>query len=165
MHEPIITEALFDEVQEVLSGRRRKQSYKICAKDELPLRGFLICPRCKAKLTGSASTGGSGIKQFYYHCSRGCKERVKADVVNDAFSDFLRNIHFKSGIEKIYNQILLQLFKSKSDEKAANQKTLQVEIEKFKERLNRAQQLMLDGEMEMSEYREIKRKTLPGLDM
>jgi site-specific DNA recombinase len=164
LHEPIITEALFDEVQEVLSGRRRKLNYKITAKDELPLRGFLTCPRCQAKLTGSASTGGSGIKHFYYHCVRGCKERIKANIVNESFSNGLGTIHFKNGVDFIYNQILQQLFKSKAGDKAANQKSLQLEIEKLKERLNKAQLLMLDSEMEMSEYREIKRSIEPKID-
>ena len=163
-HEPIISEELFDEVQEVLSGRRRKKAYSVSSKDELPLRGFLTCPRCNGKLTGSASTGGSGVKHFYYHCIKGCKERVKANLVNDAFSEYLGKIHFKKGVEFIYEQILQQFFKTKAGEKVATQKTLQLEIEKLKERLNKAQQLMLDGEMEMLEYREIKRNIEPKID-
>jgi ribosomal protein L37AE/L43A len=85
MYEPIVSEALYDQVQFVLTGSRRKHSYKVCAKHELPLRGFLNCPRCGNKLTGSASTGGTSIKHFYYHCTKGSKERVKADIINNAF--------------------------------------------------------------------------------
>lgn len=163
-HEPLITESLFDEVQDVLSGRRRKHSYKICSKNELPLRGFLNCPRCGKKLTGSASTGGSGIKHFYYHCTKGCKERVHAHVVNNSFSILIANIQFKGGVQDLYEVILSEVFNAKGGQKNANQKALLSEIEKNKERLNKAQQLMLDGEMEMSEYKEIKRNIEPKID-
>jgi site-specific DNA recombinase len=163
-HEPIISEALFDEVQQVLTSRRRKVVYQICAKDELPLRGFLTCPRCCSKLTGSASTGGSGIKHFYYHCINGCKERVKADIINHSFSEYINQIRFDSEVEVIYDEILKGVFRSNTDTKKISQKTSQAEIETLKERLNKAQQLMLDSEIDMSEYREIKRNIEPKIE-
>lgn len=58
-HEPLITEALFYEVQDTLDGRKRKErpNTKIVSQDSLPLRGFLTCPKCNRMLTGSASKG------------------------------------------------------------------------------------------------------------
>ncbi len=163
-HEPLISEALFDQVQLALSGRRFKNTYKICVKDELPLRGFLKCRQCGGRLCGSASTGGSGIKHHYYHCKYPCKERVKAPLANDAFSDYIAMFQFKAGVNDIYDHILDSLFKSKVGEKNANKQALQVEIEKNKERLNKAQQMMLDGEMEMGDYKEIKRNIEPKIE-
>jgi hypothetical protein len=92
-HEPIVSEELYDRVQSVLFGMRRKHSYKVCAKEELPLRGFLDCKICGKKLTGSASTGGSGINHFYYHCTKGCKGRIHAHIVNSAFFNLSLNFH------------------------------------------------------------------------
>jgi len=82
IHEPIVSEVLFDKVQVALKNRRFKQIYKTCVQEPLPLRGFLTCPRCGKNLCGSGSTGGSGIKHYYYHCLKGCKERIKANDVN-----------------------------------------------------------------------------------
>lgn len=163
-HEPIISEELYDNVQTVLFGTRRKHSYKVCAKEEFPLRGFLDCKICGKKLTGSASTGGSGIKHFYYHCTKGCKERIHAHIVNSAFSEFIAKFSLKATAQELYDSILKLVFKGRGSEKAANLTALQAEIEKNKERLNKAQQLMLDGEMEMSEYKEIKRSIEPKID-
>ncbi|KAF5305422.1 hypothetical protein FQR65_LT18698 [Abscondita terminalis] len=52
-HDPIISEALFYEVQRIITTKR-----KVNAKDELLkttffLRGVLECPYCKRKLSGS----------------------------------------------------------------------------------------------------------------
>lgn len=163
-YEPLISEALYDQVQAVLAGRRFKTIYKICVKDELPLRGFLNCPQCGRKLCGSGSTGRNKLKHYYYHCKYPCKERVKANEVNNSFSDFIAKFQFKAGVQELYDYVLHSLFKSKSGENGANKQALQVEIDKNKERLNKAQQMMLDGEMEMADYKEIKRNIEPKIE-
>jgi len=56
-HEPIVSESLFYEVQDILNGKRRIQMVKMTTTDSLPLRGLLICPHCGKQLTGSASKG------------------------------------------------------------------------------------------------------------
>jgi site-specific DNA recombinase len=164
IHEPIISEALYDKVQTALKSRRSKQVYKTCVQEPLPLRGFLSCPQCGKNLCGSGSTGGSGIKHYYYHCLKGCKERARANDVNNAYSEFIATFKFKSGVHELYTEILKTVFKVNTSEKNDNERNIQTEIEKNKERLNKAQQLMLDGEMEMSEYKEIKRAIEPKID-
>ena len=165
IHEPIITEELFYTVQDVLDGKKRiKLPYKVCAKEELPLRGFLICPRCGKRLCGSASTGGSGLKHFYYHCTKGCKERVKAFEVNDKFSEFLKTIIFKEEIQELYQEIIADEFDTNSDEKRSGKKALLDEIQINRERLNKAQQMMLDGSISPQDYKEIKARYEPVID-
>ncbi len=91
-HEPLISERLFYEVQDVLDGKKKvrlpAQRNKL---EEISLRGFLLCPRCNRVLTGSGSRGNGGM-YFYYHCTGGCKERVKAPIVNEAFEKLLRKV-------------------------------------------------------------------------
>ena len=69
-HEPLISEELFNSVQDVLDGRKKNHPAKHSQKKEFPLRGFLQCRKCSRNLTGSASKGNGG-KYFYYHCSCG----------------------------------------------------------------------------------------------
>jgi hypothetical protein len=45
-HEPIIPIELFEEVQDILNGRKRKFPTRQTAKEELPLRGYLTCVQC-----------------------------------------------------------------------------------------------------------------------
>ncbi len=56
-HEPLISETFFYEVQDIITKRRKKkvQGIRIVEQEKLPLRGFLICPKCEARLTGSPS--------------------------------------------------------------------------------------------------------------
>lgn len=54
-HQPIITEQLFNEVQEVLDGRGRSYKLKVVANLSLPLRGLIICPYFGKLVTGSGT--------------------------------------------------------------------------------------------------------------
>jgi site-specific DNA recombinase len=164
IHEPLISEELFRTVQDILTGRGRKKKYKISIKDELPLRGFLSCVRCGKKLSGSASTGGSGIKHFYYHCTKGCPERSKAHELNNSFSVYLKNITFKPEVHELYDHIIKEVLNVKSEAKSTGKKQTEAEIQANRERIRKAQQMMLDGEISASDYHEIKKRYEPLID-
>jgi site-specific DNA recombinase len=161
LHEPIVSEALFYEVQDIINGRRPKFAFKVSAKEELPLRGYLLCPRCNKKLTGSASRGGSGIRHFYYHCTKGCPERIKANEVNEAYEGYLKTLIFDSEPDELYQQITKEFFKLGSENQGQSQKEIQAEILINKERINNAQQMMLDGKISPEDYKDAKGRYEP----
>src|SRR6202007_2924644 len=104
-HEPIITDVLFYTVQDILEERARKLPTKyLTAREELPLRGYLICPICGRTLTGSASRGRRGDRFFYYHCRKGCKERKNAVEVNREFLKVLHTFRATNGVIDLYGQ-------------------------------------------------------------
>ena len=156
-HEALIGEELFYEVQDVLNGRKRKFPAKNTLKEELPLRGFLECRKCGSRLTGSASKGNGG-RYFYYHCSKGCNERFKADEANDLFVKELERISFSKGGIKVFRKILTDYSKKTGKDQSVSRQQLDSEIEKNLQRIQNAQQLMLDGQLEPSDYREIKNR-------
>ncbi len=162
-HEPIITESLFYEVQDILNGRKRKLRLKNTRKNELPLRGFLECPQCGGTLTGSASKGNGGL-YYYYHCMKGCKERAKADIVNGRFINALATISANESVIDTYYEIMDDMFRSNSQFKVNALRKIHDDIGKNKERLNNAMKLRLDGEIDAQEYRGIKQEYEPALE-
>jgi site-specific DNA recombinase len=157
LHEPLISQELFNDVQDVLKGRRKKHPQHVTRRDELPLRGFLECKKCGRKLTGSASRGNGG-KYFYYHCSKGCNERFKAEEANTTFIKELRKIRLQSQWLEVYFQVLKDEFNNNKEDNQKNVQKVEAEIKKYEQRLNNAQTLMLDGEIDAREYRSIKGK-------
>ncbi len=156
-HKPIIDESLFYNVQDILEGRKKKTPAKnLTMRIEFPLRGFLICPQCKSNLTASASTSRTGKKFFYYHCSKGCKERQKADLVNDTFMDVLRIFKIDSGAGQIYALKLKELLHGNNKKGKEQLIEIAKEIEKQTQRLKNARALMLDGEISSGEYKEMR---------
>ena len=154
-HEPIISQELFDEVQDVLNGRKRKFPTRQTAKEELPLRGYLECKQCGSKLTGSASKGNGG-KYFYYHCQHGCKERFKAEVANKEILKEFVTVSSNNAIIRILKESLEAHLRLSKSDKAKQKDNLQQEIEKARARISSARKLMLDKEIPPAEYKEIK---------
>jgi site-specific DNA recombinase len=163
LHVPLISVELFDEVQDVLNGRARKISYKICAKPELPLRGYLECPRCRGKLTGSASTGGSGKKVWYYHCKDGCKERIPAGKVNSAFEEKLKEIQFNDEVIQLYQKVTENLFGSDNIEKNNNQRKVNLEIQKYEQQLSKMLELLSNNEISSEDFAAFKKSINPKI--
>ncbi|MBN8852766.1 MAG: hypothetical protein BGO55_03335 [Sphingobacteriales bacterium 50-39] len=163
LHEPIISEDLFYEVQDALDGRKRKTAAKYTAKEELPLRGFLKCPRCGRNLTGSAAKGNGGI-YFYYHCQLGCKERVKAEDANNRFVKRLGRAIGKEKYITLFEKIAEHTYVKNSHQQSNAAEIIQGEIEKHRLRIANAQQLMLDGELSVADYREIKARYEPEIE-
>ena len=156
-HKPLISENLFYTVQDILTGRRKNLPLKKqTVRDEFPLRGFLTCPRCGTTLTASASTGKMGKKFYYYHCSKGCKERQKAVDVNEAFVKLLKD--FKAAPAKMILSatVLKDRLKNTNNTGKAELEKIYKEVVKQNQRQKNAKDLMLDGEISASEYKEMK---------
>ena len=156
-HEPIISEEQFYNVQDILNGRKKNIQSRSAQREELQLRGFLKCSKCGGNLTGSASKGMGG-RYYYYHCQPGCKERFIAEDANEKFLKELKKISVKREAINLYKIILEKELKKNSKECVSDKEKFVAEIRKNRERINNAQQLMLDGELSMAEYQTIKNR-------
>jgi len=106
IHEPLISEELFQKVQEVLVSKRRQSGRKERTKPLFPLRGFLTCPMCARRLTGSVSKGRN--KRYrYYHCySSKCKARFKAEELEKSYEKHLGRMIVTPGVFELFKLIL-----------------------------------------------------------
>ena len=156
-HEPLIDERTFYKVQEIMEGRKTKRPSKInTQRTEFPLRGFLKCSVCDKNLTGSGSRSRNGQIFYYYHCSKGCGVRHRADVLNTEFENLLKSYTSNTPAMKLYVEILKDKFKNKNKDNKVEIDSILKEIAKQNQRLSNAKELMLDGEFSASEYKEMK---------
>lgn len=159
IHQPVVSEVLFWKVQELIGGVRetnnRPKVHKL--RDALPLRGFLVCPQCGRRLTGSSSKGNGG-RYTYYHCQKklGCKERQKAEEVNEALEDILGDLRVKPEVKELYLHILKDSLSESRKSGKQRAKELTAKIEKLDSRLERLQDMLADGEIEAEEFNNIK---------
>lgn len=130
IHEPIISEELFYEVQNVLDGKKKAKTKYALVNDEYPMRGHLICPRCGKTLTGSSALGNGG-KYYYYPCTAGCKERHKSDGVHNSFEIWLNDIFIKPEVASLYLAIMEDVFKTNEGDREAEIKKLESRLMKM----------------------------------
>ena len=157
IHETLISEDLFYDVQDILNGKKRSTVASKKQKEELPLRGFLSCTKCGGKLTGSSSKG-KYQRYFYYHCQPGCKERFRANEANEKVIAEFQKTSAKKEVLNLYRIILEKELKKTNKETSEGNQHLHAEIRKDRERIENAQKPMLDGQLVMTEYRSIKSK-------
>lgn len=156
-HEPIISEALFYQVQDILDGKKKVMRTMVEVDDRFPLRGFLICPDCGRLLTASASKGRYQYYS-YYHCTGGCKARFKADTINDGIVEELQRWKPHPAAQVLYKMVLQQ-------QQAKSKKGRQQELQQLRDEITRLQERKLNARkkleadmMDPDDYREIKKE-------
>ena len=156
-HGAIIDEELFQRCQDVFDSRRRKakQSFKL-DRDEFPLRGHLVCPKCARMLTASSSKGRNGYYP-YYHCNSECGERHSALEVNSSFVELLESLEFKPKRLKLLKKMIEQAVLKDKMQSKQELDEINKKMSKQHQRSMNAKGLMLDGEITAAEYREIKK--------
>jgi len=155
LHEPIISEELFNEVQFVLSGKKKLKAKATKTRVELPLRGYLICSGCGKNLTGSSSKGNGG-KYFYYHCQPGCNERHNTELAHEHFEKWLDDISFKPEVAQLYVSIMEDVFKTNEGDRDAEIKKLQGEVTKKNEMLEKATKKLINEEIDRIDFKRVK---------
>ena len=155
IHEPIITEELYNQVQFAHKNKNKIYPKKYTSKEELPLRGFLQCPECGRNWTGSASKGNSG-KVFYYHCQSPCKARVRADKANDAFIEWLKDISIKPEHVESFLEIFSTVYKEEQGDRKSQLARVNTQIKVVEEKILNANMMFVEREIDKDSYQSVK---------
>ena len=163
-HEPLISESMFNEVQQILDGRKRKIKPKVVSIDNLPLRGFLKCNKCGKMLTGSASKGKMGVYYNYYHCSSSCGVRFKAEIANDVFLKQLKSLIPKKGMIDVFIEAFTEDFNAQTKTQNAERTNILNQIAELNNRKRKALIQKIDGGIEADEYIFLKKYTTEKIE-
>lgn len=147
LHEPLIRESLFYDVQDVLDGRRKRQRIKQLVDKNLPLRGFLLCPKCDRTLTGSAS---KGKRQYYhyYHCTRStCGCRFNANTADELFDSKIKQYWPKPGMTHLYRSAIIYTYYKETGYKSTERRQLIKEIDLLEARLKNAREMYAEPQL------------------
>jgi site-specific DNA recombinase len=158
IHEPLISEELFNTVQHILAERKKHLTSKTKYDENLPLRGVLICRKCGGNLTGSASTSHTGAKHYYYHCQYGCRERFRANTANHTFIKYLNQFNFKPEVLNLYRFILLDVFSQEEENKKLSVKKLTNQISELKALIQKAEDKFIQDEIDAEAFHNIRNR-------
>ena len=152
IHQALISEETFNEVQLIISGKKKPYQGKT-RNDAFPLKGFIICPDCGKLMTGSTSKGNGGLYS-YYHCQRkyGCNKSYKADLANDTFKKELEQFNVRKEVQELYNMILRDVFNTSDIERDAKRKSLETSIKYVKEQIGVLDERFASGSLPIERY-------------
>ncbi|MDX6187743.1 recombinase family protein [Flavobacterium sp. Fl-318] len=157
LHEPLISESLFNQVQSVINTKRKTTAKKDDLQSTFFLRGFLICPVCDRKLGGSYSKGRA--KRYpYYHCRGGCRVRIGAIILNDCYQNKLQQLILSNNTIELFKNILVdQNIKTQKASYLYAQKVLERKIKEEVLTLSQGRKLFIAGILKIDDYNELKK--------
>lgn len=125
--EPIVSDALFEEAQAVLDGKRLSVTLHQRHHPDFPLRVFAKCGVCSMALTGSRSKGRT--KHYaYYRCrssSCGGVKNVPTADMESAFVRYLEAMTPKPEYVRLFREIVLDVWKQKQGDATDCRRRLQ----------------------------------------
>lgn len=155
-HEPILSETLYYAVQDVLDGRKRGQyRLKVASNQSMPLRGFLICPKCGKLLTGSTSKGRRKYYS-YYHCTKGCIVRFKTDIVNSHFQTELKKFTPQGHVIEVYKILLNEAWADQTGIIRNERRQLLQQIKEVEGKIAHIRDLLSTKQLDPAEFKEMK---------
>lgn len=147
-HPAIISEELFQRVQDKLEGKVKTHTKRLVNPD-FPLRGFVLCSECHSPATASWSRGRNG-RFGYYRCKTSrCIERNKSvakKVVEEEFEKLLEKIRPSPQILNLTKAVVHDIWAKKEKEMSDKRKLREGELreivgakEKLMQRLEKAE--------------------------
>jgi site-specific DNA recombinase len=157
IHEPLITKALFNKVQEILDGNKKQQGVthkKI--NEKFSLKDFVLCPKCGNPLLASSSKGRSKYYS-YYHCSKPCNTRYKAEDVESWFQSFLGSISLNENAQQLLFEIIKERIADQTKASRLGPQHFET-VKNLEEKLVKLQDLYIDGVIDKNGYFKSKQR-------
>ncbi len=157
LHPSLISETIFHQANDVLSGRRRKMKFHDDKSDLYPLKGLLKCPEHDRSLTAYACRSHTGKLHHYYLCCKDkCKQRHRIQDVHESIEDILSNISYSAQIVNLYRKTLEKLFEKDDYQRRDEIQKTRKELEKLELRKSNLQNDFMDRMITSQDYQEMK---------
>ena len=157
LHEPIVDEKIFWQVQE-LHFRKKPRQTKLCraADPDFYLRRFLVCPHCEGVLTACYSKGNGGLYGYYKcpHCNKFNYSAIKA---NEKFVKYVRQLIPNDSVLELYKEIIKDLKKENKSEIMKEISQLEKDLITEEERLVSTDTKLMDGQISGEDHRRMKK--------
>jgi len=159
-YDRIITQELFDKVQEVKAGYNKKKGYKFAG---LPFlyRGLIRCADCGCLITPEKKTKKSGKVYHYYHCTqyngKHGAEWLREGDLTEQFAEAFSSLQMPQEVVEDITETLRNSHKDKSEFHRGLLNQYQSEYKKYETRIEKAWEDKIDGSITESFY-EKKRK-------
>ncbi len=152
-HEPLVAKAIFDRVQEIMSGRTSRAGY---GHVEIAYRGLIRCSRCGGLLAGEIKKG----KYIYYHCigrRDGCDSPyVREEVLTDQYATVFARMAIPEDLLLNLKTALGERAKGEKAFHAEQKARLEAETDRLRKKLANLYEDKLSGEVSVEMYRNLR---------
>lgn len=156
-HRALVSEEIFYKVQNVKNGLKIDKRNNKKNNSNFPLTGFLECSECGGRIYGSETNNGNSKRfkkyYYYYQCNSGSKcRRYVNNIIHNALIEELKKIKPSKGIEKLFEQMLVDEYKRVNKNRINELDRLQKEFDKKNESRKKIVFLLVDGSIGKEEF-------------
>jgi DNA invertase Pin-like site-specific DNA recombinase len=153
--EPIVSQHLFDTVQDVLQGRMVVAKAYDHNNPDFPLRVFVRCGICGEAMTGGWSTG-KNKKYAYYRCRRSkCDlNSIRRDDLESKFIQLLKRLTPAPELVAGFTSTVRGEWMRRQGDAEAAYAAIQQKLTKARQRKDKLVDLRLDGDMDQTTYKQ-----------
>ena len=115
-HEPLVSLATWQEVQDRRFGRKAKVTARKDTAEDFPLRGFVTCGHCGEPLTSCWSKGRSARYPYYLCDTRGCvlaRKSIRKEILEGEFEELLSQLRPSEGLFNLASAMFRDLWEVK----------------------------------------------------
>ena len=153
IHTPLISKALYDEVQAVLAGKRSGKAIK---RDHF-FRRLLRCAHCGKHLIGETIKG----KYVYYRChTPGCSVCIRECAIDDLLRSTYSTIRLDPEDMRDLRDMVADMNKFSAEDLAQRAASLQLQLAGCEVRLSRLTDALIDGLIEKNLFESKKSAVL-----
>lgn len=164
LHQPIVSDELFSEVQEILRGKKRNK-IKNVRNAHYVLREFLICGVCGGKVTASGSRSRNGSVHHYYHCLKNvCKQRFRVENTHKEFEKYVSGIEPNQDVLSLYYYVMKDIFGKDENERLIALNRLTGQINEKTKLLEGVQDRYFANEINSNEYHTAQNRYTAQID-
>ncbi len=156
-HEALISKELFLAVHNIRMGTNRRLGFVHENENQnLPLKVFIKCDKCKNTLTGYL-VKKKGL--YYYKCNtKGCKVNRSAKTMHQMFKELLKSFQVEKGEQELVKIQIEQQVKGFFKSKIETAKTLKVKLAEAEKKKETIEERFAIGEIERNIYEKFKGK-------
>jgi site-specific DNA recombinase len=154
IHPPIVTQQMFDKVQEVLTTRSKAAQTRQVLNPEFPLRQFIRCSKCNKGLTA-----GIAKKKFpYYWCyQKGCRSVfVPAAELEQAFVGWIALYEPTTEYLAQLPSIAEKVWAKRKERAKQDSRALTIRLQEQKHLNSQAIKAKLKGELAEEDFADLK---------
>jgi hypothetical protein len=149
IHQPIVSTAVFQEVQDIMSGKRHRKTFK----HDFIFRQLFTCAPCKRALVGELQKG-----RVYYRChGRGCQSATLPErIIEKRILHTLTRLEFSQDEKDYFHQRLSSMAKQWQEQRERATQGIALNLDQLKQRQTKLTDVFLDESIDKETFEQRK---------
>jgi site-specific DNA recombinase len=155
LHEPIISQDLFDEVQAILEGRKPTPTPKRKVNPNFPLKCFVRCDSCGTPLTGGFCKGKTKTYRRYWCYKYACRAvGLLSDALEEQFVQVLDRLQPRPDDVATISKKASKRWTDRQGDVQKETRRLEATLEELKSDKKKLLKLLMDEKISQTTYTE-----------